>query len=198
MQYNIVGSGDEQVLVVFDPSYSRPQSIHSSHPRFEGVKAAVESGGLPEESAFDPAEQARGAFEAIGDRVTVRGGQVYLDGDPIDNSCTKAIIEFMSNGEPFEPLVNFFEKVQGNPSPRSREQLYSFLAANDYTITDEGKGFDVSKVPNPHASENLERLNGRGIFISRVNMTQVTYNKKGNSVTLYKELAVVQPVVEVT
>lgn len=57
-----------------------------------------------------------------------------------------------------------------------------------FTITDEGKGFDVGKVPNPHASENLERLNGRGIFISRVNMTQVTYNDKGNSVTLYKEL----------
>jgi FixJ family two-component response regulator/anti-sigma regulatory factor (Ser/Thr protein kinase) len=60
-----------------------------------------------------------------------------------------------------------------------------------FTITDEGKGFDVSKVPNPHASENLERLNGRGIFISRVNMTKVTYNDKGNSVTLHKEL---QPV----
>lgn len=57
-----------------------------------------------------------------------------------------------------------------------------------FTITDEGKGFDVSKVPNPHATENLERLNGRGIFISRVNMTSVTYNDKGNSVTLYKEL----------
>ncbi|MBL8035322.1 MAG: two-component system response regulator, partial [Leptospiraceae bacterium] len=41
-------------------------------------------------------------------------------------------------------------------------------------------------------SENLERLNGRGIFISRVNMTKVLYNDKGNSVTLYKELA--QPV----
>ncbi len=57
-----------------------------------------------------------------------------------------------------------------------------------FTIDDEGKGFDVGKVPNPHASENLERLNGRGIFISRVNMTKVTYNDKGNSVTLYKEL----------
>lgn len=58
----------------------------------------------------------------------------------------------------------------------------------EFNITDEGKGFDVSKVPNPHSSENLERLNGRGIFISRVNMTRVTYNDVGNSVTLYKEL----------
>lgn len=62
------------------------------------------------------------------------------------------------------------------------------MKALAFTIEDEGKGFDVSKVPNPHASENLERLNGRGIFISRVNMTKVIYNDKGNSVTLYKEL----------
>ncbi|MCX7631877.1 MAG: ATP-binding protein [Turneriella sp.] len=57
-----------------------------------------------------------------------------------------------------------------------------------FTITDEGKGFDVSKVPDPHAQSNIDRLNGRGIFISRVNMTRVTYNDIGNSVTLYKEL----------
>ena len=58
-----------------------------------------------------------------------------------------------------------------------------------FTITDEGKGFDISLVPNPHATENLERLNGRGIFITRVNMTEIRYNDKGNSVTLVKKLA---------
>jgi ActR/RegA family two-component response regulator/anti-sigma regulatory factor (Ser/Thr protein kinase) len=76
---------------------------------------------------------------------------------------------------------------------KSRKVLVSYkydAKSISFTITDEGQGFDVSRVPNPHASENLERLNGRGIFISRVNMTQVTYNDKGNSVTLYKELAV--------
>lgn len=85
-----------------------------------------------------------------------------------------------------------FLQDRANEDPfRDRKVLVSYTydtKSISFTITDDGKGFDVSKVPNPHASENLERLNGRGIFISRVNMTQVRYNDKGNEVTLYKEL----------
>ncbi|HRP69938.1 MAG TPA: ATP-binding protein [Turneriella sp.] len=85
----------------------------------------------------------------------------------------------------------FLEERAKQTSYNERKVLVSYhydAKSISFTITDEGPGFDVSKVPNPHASENLESLNGRGIFISRVNMTRVTYNDKGNSVTLYKEL----------
>lgn len=101
----------------------------------------------------------------------------------------------------YEMKKNLLEEVmdyqrflndRANQEPyRNRKVRVTYQYDRDaiaFTITDEGKGFDVSKVPNPHSSENLERLNGRGIFISRVNMTRVTYNEKGNSVTLYKEL----------
>lgn len=93
-----------------------------------------------------------------------------------------------------EEVIDYqrFLQDRANEDPfRNRKVLVSYTydtKSISFTITDDGKGFDVSKVPNPHASENLERLNGRGIFISRVNMTQVTYNDKGNQVTLYKEL----------
>jgi DNA-binding response OmpR family regulator len=93
-----------------------------------------------------------------------------------------------------EEVIDYqrFLNDRANQEPyRNRKVRVTYQYDRDaisFTITDEGKGFDVSKVPNPHSSENLERLNGRGIFISRVNMTRVTYNEKGNSVTLYKEL----------
>lgn len=32
-------------------------------------------------------------------------------------------------------------------------------------ITDQGIGFDYSSVPDPTAPENLEKINGRGIFL---------------------------------
>lgn len=57
-----------------------------------------------------------------------------------------------------------------------------------FQITDEGAGFDVSKIPSPKAGENIENLNGRGIFITRVNMDEISYNEKGNSVRLMKTL----------
>lgn len=139
VQYTTIGTDGQEFLSVFSPSYSRPQTIHSSHPNFTKVKAEVEQGITPIESDLDPAELVRGKFEALSERVTVKGGRVYLDGDVIDNSLTKAIVRWMEEGiSDYQPLVNFFEKVQTNPSENSREQLYNFLAANDYTIDSDG------------------------------------------------------------
>ena len=36
-----------------------------------------------------------------------------------------------------------------------------------FRITDEGPGFDYDNLPDPTAPENLERPNGRGVFLMR-------------------------------
>jgi len=51
-------------------------------------------------------------------------------------------------------------------------------------IEDEGNGFDPSAVPDPCASENLERSCGRGVFLMRHYMSSVRYNRRGNRVTM--------------
>ena len=35
-----------------------------------------------------------------------------------------------------------------------------------FTITDQGKGFDFSHLPDPTAPENIEKPQGRGIFFN--------------------------------
>lgn len=55
-------------------------------------------------------------------------------------------------------------------------------------IKDEGKGFDTSRLPDPTDSEHLLKLHGRGIFITRMYFTEIKYNKKGNEVTLIKNV----------
>lgn len=54
-------------------------------------------------------------------------------------------------------------------------------------IADEGDGFDPSAVPDPTTPERLEEPSGRGIMLMRTFMNRVTYNEKGNVVTLEKE-----------
>ena len=54
------------------------------------------------------------------------------------------------------------------------------------TITDEGKGFDPSKVPDPTADENLEKPSGRGIMLIRSYMDEVKFNDRGNEVRMVK------------
>jgi serine/threonine-protein kinase RsbW len=51
-------------------------------------------------------------------------------------------------------------------------------------IEDEGPGFDPDGVPDPLAPQNLERPGGRGVFLMRYYMTWVSYNERGNCVTM--------------
>jgi CheY-like chemotaxis protein len=53
-------------------------------------------------------------------------------------------------------------------------------------IRDEGRGFDVSKLPDPTDPANLERASGRGVMLMRAFMDHVEYNGRGNEVVLTK------------
>lgn len=52
-------------------------------------------------------------------------------------------------------------------------------------VTDEGLGFIPDKVPDPTRPENIETLNGRGVFLMSHLADKIKYSKKGNSVTMY-------------
>ena len=56
-------------------------------------------------------------------------------------------------------------------------------------LTDEGQGFDPYEVPNPADDVNRHRTSGRGLFLMRVYMTWIRFNKRGNRVTLCKRRA---------
>jgi serine/threonine-protein kinase RsbW len=51
-------------------------------------------------------------------------------------------------------------------------------------VTDEGTGFDRTHLPDPTRPENLEREDGRGLFVMRHLVDQITFNDKGNAVCL--------------
>ena len=54
-------------------------------------------------------------------------------------------------------------------------------------ISDEGEGFDLSKVPDPTNPENLLKTSGRGIFYMKSFMDKVEYNtEEGTTVTMTK------------
>ncbi|WP_407426976.1 ATP-binding protein [Arcticibacter sp.] len=54
-----------------------------------------------------------------------------------------------------------------------------------YTITDEGEGFDYNNLPDPTAPDNLENLSGRGIFIVKHLADQCIFNMTGNQIELH-------------
>jgi serine/threonine-protein kinase RsbW len=52
------------------------------------------------------------------------------------------------------------------------------------TVTDEGSGFRPETVPDPTTPENIEALNGRGIYLMSHLADKIEYSKKGNSVKM--------------
>ena len=53
-------------------------------------------------------------------------------------------------------------------------------------ITDEGEGFNPGDVPDPRVGDNLYRPNGRGLLLINAYMDEVSYNERGNCVTMIR------------
>lgn len=51
-------------------------------------------------------------------------------------------------------------------------------------IEDQGKGFDHMNIPDPTAPENLEKINGRGIFLMECLSDEILYLEEGRIVEL--------------
>jgi anti-sigma regulatory factor (Ser/Thr protein kinase) len=55
-----------------------------------------------------------------------------------------------------------------------------------FRVIDQGPGFDPLSVCDPRASNNLERLSGRGLLLIRSFMDDVRHNASGNQITMIK------------
>jgi serine/threonine-protein kinase RsbW len=53
-------------------------------------------------------------------------------------------------------------------------------------VKDQGSGFDANEIPDPSADENLERGHGRGIFLMRSQMDEVSFAGVGTEVHMRK------------
>jgi anti-sigma regulatory factor (Ser/Thr protein kinase) len=56
-----------------------------------------------------------------------------------------------------------------------------------FIVRDEGPGFDVSQLPDPTSPGNLDKPNGRGVFLIRALMDKVNFNRVGNQITMVKK-----------
>ncbi len=86
-----------------------------------------------------------------------------------------------------EALVNAIK--HGNQLDRTKKVHIRCAIKEDrfeIGIADEGPGFDPQDVPDPLCEENLERPCGRGLFLIRHYMTNVTYHAPGNRLTMFK------------
>lgn len=77
--------------------------------------------------------------------------------------------------------------LHGNKKDQNKNVIISFFNENEnynFSIIDEGNGFDVCKIENPILKKNLCKESGRGIFIIKQYADQVKFDDEGRKITL--------------
>jgi hypothetical protein len=177
IQFTLIGLGEDQTVSVFADG-REPGQASSSHPNFQTiVKACLASMGGEDVDVndlldlFDVGATIERKFARLSERVSVRGGKIYFDGDEVATALSTQIIRFLDEGEDVDPLVNFYEKIEANPSDNSKRQAFEWLNNHNFTITETGDVIGYKGVypdgkggyrsgHQGHACVNGEEING--------------------------------------
>lgn len=108
----------------------------------------------------------------------------------IDDVCTKLHVKEDAYGN---ILIAVTEAVN-NAIQHGNKQNASLnvdVAVGDketdfcFSVKDYGDGFDFNNLPDPTAPENIEKEDGRGIFLMRSLAEEVEFEEGGTSVNIY-------------
>lgn len=75
----------------------------------------------------------------------------------------------------------------GNQEDPSKKVTLKYNADKDkfhFIIEDDGPGFDFTNIPDPTSPENLEKPNGRGVFLMRHLADEVEFEENGRIVNI--------------
>jgi serine/threonine-protein kinase RsbW len=116
----------------------------------------------------------------------------------IENAIDEVVAELRIKQQDYgKILVSTLEAVNnaithGNKSEREKMVDVEISYKNEklkIKVTDQGIGFIPELVPDPTTPQNIESVNGRGIFLMSRLADEVKFSRKGNTVTmLFKNL----------
>lgn len=113
----------------------------------------------------------------------------------IDELCEKYKIQEDHYGNILIALTEAVNNAiyHGNKQDISKKVVVKYNASPDvffFRIEDDGPGFDYENVPDPTAPENIEKPNGRGVFLMRHLSDQLNFLDDGRIVELtFKNLS---------
>ena len=77
--------------------------------------------------------------------------------------------------------------VHGNHNDEDKKVKVAVAKEDEkvvFTVADEGSGFDFDNLPDPTAPENIEKPDGRGIFLMKNLSDEVIFDLNGSKVSI--------------
>ena len=101
-------------------------------------------------------------------------------GDELYGNISVAVVEAVSNA------------IQhGNGNDVTKIVILEYVVSNNelvFIISDEGKGFEISRVPDPTLPENIENIKGRGLFLINHLADKVIFERNGSRIQIHFNL----------
>ena len=86
-----------------------------------------------------------------------------------------------------EALINAVKHGNNmNPDKEVKVEYTIMPDKIDVSVTDQGRGFNSERVPDPRLDENLYKTNGRGLFLIRSYMDRIEFNEAGNCIRMIR------------
>ncbi|TPL42560.1 MULTISPECIES: hypothetical protein [unclassified Mesorhizobium] len=128
------------------------KTIDSSHPNFATIKQRLREGTEVGEDLFDLAAALRRHLGYEDELVKVGPDGMTYNDRPINNFLTMRIIDLVRRGQPATPWINFFKRLQLNPDPNVRDELFDWLERGGMPITPDGYFLAYKKVDDDYTS----------------------------------------------
>ena len=123
------------------------------------------------------------------ERINIELGLVELITNAIEHGNLDITYDEKQEALNDNMLDELFAERLAIPDYKNKKIIVEFLADKngiEWTITDQGNGFEWNTLPDPTDSENILELNGRGVFISKFLFDKVEYIGNGNIVKVRK------------
>lgn len=131
MKYVIANDGTVTASVA-----GQTYTFNSDHPSYDKLVHNLKAGNVEYfEAAFDVITRVNEFCEGY---VSADGGEMTWDGIPMPDLFTDRILDMISQGFPFEPMLNFLDNLSQNPSDQAVVELFDFMQNKHLPITSDG------------------------------------------------------------
>ena len=118
--------------VVAETTYT----FDKNHPNYDKLVAYLENGNVEHfEASYDIASAIQHYCEGY---VDVKNGTLHWDGVEMPELFTDRIVQMKREGFNFEPMLNFLDNINDNPSDKAIVELFDFMQHEHLPITEDG------------------------------------------------------------
>jgi len=163
MKYIISNNGTVNAFVG-----GKPYTFNKSHHNYGALVAYLENGNVEHfEASYDMASTVEHYCDGY---VHVEKGELTWQGVPMPDLFTDRILQMRKEGFDIDPMLNFLDNMNDNPSDKAIVELFDFMQNKHLPITDDGH-FLAYKAVSPDFKDiytgNIDNSVGSEVSIDR-------------------------------